>query len=79
MKLALKVDAATYRGTLVGVPRLVEALRQAQAQATFYFNLGPDHSGRMPAALLAASRTGASASGPPRTGDPVLRHLAARA
>lgn len=63
MKLALKVDAATYRGTLVGVPRLVEALRQAQAQATFYFNLGPDHSGRMPAALLAASRTGASALG----------------
>ena len=31
MKLALKVDAATYRGTLVGVPRLVEALRQARA------------------------------------------------
>lgn len=63
MKLALKVDAATYRGTLVGVPRLVEALRQAQAQATFYFNLGPDHSGRMPTSLLAASRKGASALG----------------
>ena len=60
MKLALKVDAATFRGTLVGVPRLVEALRQAQAQATFYFNLGPDHSGRMPASLFAASRKGAS-------------------
>lgn len=63
MKLALKVDAATYRGTLAGVPRLVEALRQAEAQATFYFNLGPDHSGRMPASLLAASRKGASALG----------------
>ncbi len=63
MKLALKVDAATFRGTLVGVPRLVEALRRAEAQATFYFNLGPDHSGRMPASLLAASRKGASALG----------------
>lgn len=60
MKLALKVEAATFRGTLVGVPRLVEVLRKAEAQATFYFNLGPDHSGRMPAALLAASCKGAS-------------------
>ena len=33
MKLALKIDAATIRGCLVGVPRLVEVLRQAQAQA----------------------------------------------
>ena len=63
MKLALKIDAATYRGTLVGVPRLVEALHKAEAQATFYFNLGPDHSGRMPATLLAASRKGASVLG----------------
>lgn len=61
MKLALKVDAATYRGTLVGVPRLVEALRQADAQATFCFSLGPDHGGRMLGALLAASRKGLSA------------------
>lgn len=60
MKLALKVEAATFRGALVGVPRLVEVLRKAEAQATFYFNLGPDHSGRMPAALLAASCKGAS-------------------
>lgn len=61
MKLALKIDAATFGGTLVGVPHLVEALRQAQAQATFFFNLGPDHSGRMLGSLLAASRKGASA------------------
>ena len=61
MKLALKVDVATLRGTLVGVPRLAEALRKAEAQATFYFNLGPDRSGRMPGTLLAASRKGASA------------------
>ncbi len=63
MKLALKIDAATFRGTLVGVPRLVEALRQAQAQASFCFNLGPDCSGRLLPSLLAASRAGVSAPG----------------
>lgn len=61
MKLALKIDAATFRGTLAGVPRLVDALRKAEAQATFFFNLGPDRSGRMLGPLLAASRDGASA------------------
>lgn len=61
MKLALKIDAAAFRGTHVGVPRLVDALRQAEAQATFFFNLGPDHGGRMLGSLLSASRTGASA------------------
>lgn len=61
MKLALKIDAATFRGTLVGVPRLVDALRSAEAQASFFFNLGPDRSGRMLGSLLSASRAGASA------------------
>lgn len=61
MKLALKIDAATFRGSLVGVPQLVEALRGAEAQASFFFNLGPDHSGRRLGALFAASRRGASA------------------
>ena len=46
MKLALKIDVDTYRGTLQGVPRLVEVLRRHQAQATFLFSLGPDHTGR---------------------------------
>lgn len=45
-RIALKVDADTYRGTLVGVPRLVELLRTHQAGATFLFSLGPDHTGR---------------------------------
>ncbi|HTH93762.1 MAG TPA: polysaccharide deacetylase family protein [Rhodocyclaceae bacterium] len=44
--LALKIDVDTYRGTLRGVPRLVELLRQYQAGATFLFSLGPDHTGR---------------------------------
>lgn len=60
MKLALKIDAATFRGSLVGVPRLVEALRNADAQASFFFNLGPDHSGRQLGTLMTASRRGVS-------------------
>ena len=44
--LALKIDVDTYRGTLQGVPQLVEELRRHQAQATFLFSLGPDHTGR---------------------------------
>ena len=44
--LALKIDVDTYRGTREGVPRLVEALKRHNAQATFFFSLGPDHTGR---------------------------------
>jgi len=45
-RLALKVDVDTYRGTLAGVPRLVEILGRHAAGATFLFSLGPDHTGR---------------------------------
>jgi undecaprenyl phosphate-alpha-L-ara4FN deformylase len=44
--IALKVDVDTLRGTLEGVPRLVKALRELQAGGSFYFSLGPDHTGR---------------------------------
>ena len=46
MKLGLKVDVDTLRGTRAGVPRLVELLRARGAGATFLFSLGPDHTGR---------------------------------
>ncbi len=46
MKIALKIDVDTYRGTREGVPRLLETLQRHQAGATFLFSLGPDHTGR---------------------------------
>src|SRR6188472_4706783 len=46
LKLALKIDVDTFRGTREGVPRLVEILQRHQAGATFLFSLGPDHTGR---------------------------------
>jgi undecaprenyl phosphate-alpha-L-ara4FN deformylase len=46
LKLALKIDVDTFRGTREGVPRLVEILQRLGAGATFLFSLGPDHTGR---------------------------------
>jgi len=46
LKLALKIDVDTYRGTREGVPRLMEILGKHGAGATFLFSLGPDHTGR---------------------------------
>jgi len=46
VKLGLKIDVDTFRGTREGVPRLVELLKRHRAGATFLFSLGPDHTGR---------------------------------
>ncbi|MPZ42018.1 MAG: polysaccharide deacetylase family protein [Betaproteobacteria bacterium] len=55
-RLALKVDVQTYRGTLEGVPRLVQALRRHGAQATFLFTLGTEHTGARLLRMGAAAR-----------------------
>ena len=46
MKLALKIDVDTLRGTREGVPALAAILKRFEAGATFLFSLGPDHTGR---------------------------------
>jgi len=46
MRIALKVDVDTYRGTLAGVPALLELFAGYDVRATFLFSLGPDHTGR---------------------------------
>ncbi|MGZ5113680.1 MAG: polysaccharide deacetylase family protein, partial [Usitatibacter sp.] len=46
MKLALKIDVDTFRGTREGVPALLDILKRHGAGATFLFSLGPDHTGR---------------------------------
>jgi peptidoglycan/xylan/chitin deacetylase (PgdA/CDA1 family) len=45
-RVALKIDVDTYRGTREGVPAMLDDLRAAGVQASFYFTLGPDRSGR---------------------------------
>jgi peptidoglycan/xylan/chitin deacetylase (PgdA/CDA1 family) len=46
VRLALKVDVDTDRGTRVGVPQLVADCRAVGAPAAFLFSLGPDQTGR---------------------------------
>ena len=53
--IGLKVDVDTLRGTREGVPRLVKTLQRHAADATFFFSVGPDHTGR---ALRRAFRPG---------------------
>ncbi len=53
--IGLKVDVDTLRGTREGVPALVSLLKRHGADATFYFSVGPDHTGR---ALRRAFRPG---------------------
>jgi undecaprenyl phosphate-alpha-L-ara4FN deformylase len=44
--IGLKVDVDTLRGTREGVPRLAALFKKLQIDATFYFSVGPDHTGR---------------------------------
>jgi len=53
--LTLKIDVDTLRGTLEGVPRLLDLFDRHGLKATFLFSLGRDHTGR---ALKRALRPG---------------------
>jgi peptidoglycan/xylan/chitin deacetylase (PgdA/CDA1 family) len=44
--IGLKVDVDTLRGSREGVPRLAALLKKHGVNATFYFSVGPDHTGR---------------------------------
>lgn len=46
MRIGLKVDVRTLRGTLHGVANLLRLFERFEVRATFLFSLGPDNSGR---------------------------------
>src|SRR5277367_6679825 len=45
-RIGLKVDVDTLRGTREGVPRLMALFKKYGVDATFYFSVGPDNTGR---------------------------------
>jgi peptidoglycan/xylan/chitin deacetylase (PgdA/CDA1 family) len=44
--LALRIDVDTLEGSLKGIPQLLRMLERHRMQASFYFSLGPDNSGK---------------------------------
>lgn len=45
-KIAVKIDVDTKRGYDIGVPRMLDAFKQENIKASFFFSMGTDNSGK---------------------------------